>query len=53
MPYVILRVLSDNADETASADFAAFVQKYKEPVTGNIALRLVERFAAESEIPGR
>jgi nucleoside phosphorylase len=47
VPYVILRVLSDNADESASADFAVFVQKYREPVTVEIALRLVEKIANE------
>ena len=58
-PYVIIRVLSDNADESASAAFAGFIQNYpekdsgqaKEPVTVPIALALVERFAVRSSAP--
>jgi 5'-methylthioadenosine/S-adenosylhomocysteine nucleosidase len=46
VPYIILRVLSDNADETASADFAAFVQKNKEPITAEIAVKIVDEIAA-------
>jgi nucleoside phosphorylase len=53
VPYVILRALSDNADETASADFASFVQKYKEPVTATIAVRLVDEFTPSSQHPSR
>ncbi len=49
VPYVILRVLSDNADEFASADFAAFVQKYKEPVTAEIAVRMVDKIVAQQK----
>jgi hypothetical protein len=45
VPHVIIRVLSDNADESASADFAAFVQNYKEPFAAIVAVRLTERFA--------
>jgi adenosylhomocysteine nucleosidase len=45
VPYVIIRVLSDNADESASADFAAFVQKYKDPVTAEIALKMIDQIA--------
>jgi len=51
VPYVIIRAVSDNADESASADFAAFVQKYKEPVTAKIALGIVDRIAAEAAHP--
>jgi nucleoside phosphorylase len=45
VPYVIIRVFSDNADESA---FASFLQsgKEKEPVTVPIALRLIEQVAA-------
>lgn len=48
VPYVIIRALSDNADESASAAFASFVQsgKEKEPVTVPIALGLIEQVAA-------
>ncbi len=45
VPYVILRVLSDNADESASADFAAFVNAYRDPVAAQIAVKLVEQIA--------
>jgi nucleoside phosphorylase len=47
VPCVIIRTLSDNADESASAAFAKFVQsgKEKEPVTVPIALRLIEQVA--------
>jgi nucleoside phosphorylase len=51
VPYVIIRVLSDNADESASAAFASFVQNYKEPMTVPVVLALVERFAAGSPVP--
>ncbi len=51
VPYVILRVLSDHADENASADFAAFVQKYREPLTADIALRLSGAVAQRREAP--
>jgi nucleoside phosphorylase len=51
VPYVIIRVLSDNADESASAAFASFVQDFKEPVTVPITLALVERFAAALTVP--
>jgi len=48
VPYVIIRVLSDNADESASAAFTRFVQsgKENEPDTVPIALRLIEQVAA-------
>jgi adenosylhomocysteine nucleosidase len=46
VPYVIIRALSDNADESASADFAAFVQKYKEPATASIAVGIIDRVIA-------
>ena len=49
VPYVIIRVLSDNADESASADFAAFVQKYKEPVTAEIAVRMVDKIVGSQK----
>jgi adenosylhomocysteine nucleosidase len=47
VPCVIIRVLSDNADESASAAFTRFVQsgKAKDPVTVPIALRLIEQVA--------
>jgi adenosylhomocysteine nucleosidase len=47
VPYVIIRVFSDNADESASAAFTRFVQSGKgnEPVTVPIAIRLVEQVA--------
>jgi adenosylhomocysteine nucleosidase len=47
VPYVVIRVLSDNADESASAAFTRFVQsgKAKDPVTAPIAIRLVEQIA--------
>ncbi len=47
VPYVIIRILSDNADESASAAFTRFVQSVKEtePVTVPIALRLIEQVA--------
>jgi nucleoside phosphorylase len=48
VPYVIIRVLSDIADESVSVDFAAFVNSYKDPVTPQIALKLVDRFVASS-----
>ncbi len=49
VPYVILRVLSDNADESASADFAAFVQKYKEPITAEIAVKMVDKIVGSQK----
>jgi adenosylhomocysteine nucleosidase len=42
VPYVIIRVLSDNANESASTDFAAFVQSAKEPITVPIALQMLD-----------
>lgn len=48
IPYVIIRVLSDNADETASQDFATFVNAYKEPVTVPIAIGLLDRLVTKS-----
>jgi nucleoside phosphorylase len=47
IPYVIIRVLSDNADESASTAFTRFVQSGKgyEPVTVPVALRLIEQVA--------
>jgi adenosylhomocysteine nucleosidase len=51
VPYVIIRALSDNADESASAAFAAFVQKYNHPITAEIAIRLIDGFAAGSQTP--
>jgi len=47
VPCVIIRVLSDNADESASTAFTRFVQspKAKDPVTVPIAIRLVEQVA--------
>ena len=47
VPYVIIRVLSDNADESASEDFGRFVNAYKEPVTVPIAVKLLEKVAAD------
>jgi adenosylhomocysteine nucleosidase len=49
VPYVVIRVLSDNADESASAAFANFVQNYKEPVTVRITLELLDRIAATNK----
>jgi len=48
VPCVIIRVLSDNADESASAAFTRFVQsgKAKDPVTVPIAIGLIEQVAA-------
>jgi adenosylhomocysteine nucleosidase len=51
VPYVIIRALSDNADEFASEDFARFVNAYKEPVTAEIAVRLIEGVATGSQTP--
>jgi adenosylhomocysteine nucleosidase len=47
VPCVIIRILSDNADESASAAFTRFVQsgKAKDPITVPIAIRLVEQVA--------
>jgi nucleoside phosphorylase len=45
VPCVILRVLSDNADESTSASFAAFVNPYKDPVAAAIAVGMVDRLA--------
>lgn len=47
VPYVIIRVLSDNADESASLAFTRFVQSggAKDPVTVPITVRLVEQVA--------
>jgi nucleoside phosphorylase len=49
VPYVILRALSDNADEFASEDFALFVNAYKEPATTPIAVSLVDRVAGTTQ----
>jgi nucleoside phosphorylase len=43
VPYVILRVLSDNADERASEDFAVFIRTESSPLP-QIALKLLEQF---------
>ena len=51
VPYVIVRALSDNADESASAAFASFVQNFREPVTVPIALALVERPVSGPSVP--
>ncbi len=51
VPYVIARALSDNADESASAAFASFVQNSKEPVTVPLALALADRLAAGPPVP--
>ena len=53
VPYVLIRALSDNADESASTAFASFVQNSKEPVTVPVTLALVERLAAASPVPVR
>jgi 5'-methylthioadenosine/S-adenosylhomocysteine nucleosidase len=45
VPFVLIRVLSDNADENASTDFAAFIQGSKEPVTARIAIGLIDQVA--------
>lgn len=49
VPYVIIRTLSDIADENASADFAAFVNSYKDPVTTSVAIKLVERLVPKTQ----
>ena len=46
VPCVIIRALSDNANESASADFAVFIQSLEEPVTAAVAVGLVDRIAA-------
>ena len=51
VPYVIVRALSDNADESASTAFASFVQNSREPATVPMALALVERFAPGPSAP--
>ena len=51
VPCLIVRALSDNADESASAAFASFVQNSREPVTVPIALALGERLAAGPSAP--
>ena len=51
VPYVIIRAVSDNADESAAADFAAFLQRYKEPITAQIAVGIIDRVAAETAHP--
>ena len=50
--YVIIRALSDNADEFASEDFARFVNAYKESATAPIAVSLVDHLA-QTEAPRR
>jgi adenosylhomocysteine nucleosidase len=49
VPYVILRVLSDNADESASQDFAAFIQSSKEPITIPITIGLIDRLVPDQK----
>jgi adenosylhomocysteine nucleosidase len=49
VPFVLIRVLSDDADENASADFAKFIQDYKEPVTARIAIGLIEQFSPKQK----
>jgi nucleoside phosphorylase len=44
VPYVMIRVLSDNADERATEDFAAFTRK-ENTVTAEIAARILEALA--------
>ena len=41
--YVIIRALSDNADESASEGFARFVNAYRDPATVPIAIAVVDR----------
>lgn len=49
VPYVIIRVLSDNADESASADFTAFIQKHDQPVTAEIVIGLIDKLAKPAD----
>jgi len=51
VPYVIIRALSDNADESASAAFATFIQNSKDPIPVPIALALVDHAAAAKPSP--
>jgi hypothetical protein len=62
VPYVIIRVLSDNADESASAAFASFIQNYpekdsgqaREPVTVPVVIKLIEQVplgAGQAAVP--
>jgi nucleoside phosphorylase len=43
---VIICVLSENADGCASANFAGFADEYSEPVTAELAVRMIERIGA-------
>jgi hypothetical protein len=47
---VIVRALSDNADESASTAFANFVQNFREPATVPIALALAEWLAPKPAV---
>jgi 5'-methylthioadenosine/S-adenosylhomocysteine nucleosidase len=49
VPYVIIRVLSDNADESASEDFARFIESPAASVTAAMALRLLAGFSPPPE----
>ncbi|MGA2139347.1 MAG: 5'-methylthioadenosine/S-adenosylhomocysteine nucleosidase [Verrucomicrobiia bacterium] len=50
VPCVIVRALSDNADESASTAFANFVQNFREPATVPIALALAEWLAPKPAV---
>jgi adenosylhomocysteine nucleosidase len=49
VPYVIIRVLSDNADERASEDFARFIESPAASVTADMALKLLAAFSPPPE----
>jgi adenosylhomocysteine nucleosidase len=48
VPYVMVRVLSDNADEQASEDFATFSRSGERPATPAIAIELLKHVAPET-----
>jgi adenosylhomocysteine nucleosidase len=49
VPYVVIRVLSDNANESASSDFAAFINTPREPLDARIAVRLLDQIAPKAQ----
>jgi adenosylhomocysteine nucleosidase len=49
IPYVVIRLLSDNANESASTDFAAFIHASETPLDARIAVKLLDQIAPKTE----
>jgi adenosylhomocysteine nucleosidase len=49
IPYIVIRLLSDNANESASTDFAAFINTPEEPLDARVAAKLLDQIAPKTE----